>query len=104
LSSPKGSARQSASFLYRLLIHNRVEKQQVEPFLAFCELLNKKYKLQKAEGLLLYHPLLTEFKKMLPTSLPLEDTIQATVQQGILLYKKKGPFSFLALRPFHLFL
>ncbi|WP_446715592.1 DUF1878 family protein [Bacillus sp. OTU530] len=44
----------------RLLIHNGVKKQL---FLAFCESLNKKYKLQKAEGLLPYHPLLTEFKK-----------------------------------------
>lgn len=42
---------QSTSFLYRLLIQNGIEKQQAEPFLVFCESLNKKYELQKAEGL-----------------------------------------------------
>jgi hypothetical protein len=68
---------------YYILVKNQIEKEEIENFLQFCENMNKNYEMQKAEGLLWYAPLLTEFEKALPQKLVLRETVEAMEKQNL---------------------
>ncbi|MFD3447266.1 DUF1878 family protein [Microbacteriaceae bacterium 4G12] len=68
---------------YYLVMKKQLEKQDIEGLLKVCSELNKQYEAQKAEGLLLYDPLLTTFEKMLPQKLDLQETVEAMEYQGL---------------------
>lgn len=68
---------------YQLIIKARLTKQEVEDLLSFCEELNKQYEKQKAEGFVVFSPLLTQFAGMLHPKLNPEATIFALFNQGM---------------------
>lgn len=68
---------------YALVIKANLTKAEVEEIFRLCELLSKKYKKQKAEGLVVFTPLLTEFAGMLTPKLDVEQTIEMMIKQNM---------------------
>jgi hypothetical protein len=68
---------------YHLIIKANLTKKEVEEFINLCETLSEQYEKQKAEGLIVFTPLLTHFVGMLHPNLPLEQTIEALLQQNM---------------------
>lgn len=68
---------------YSLVIRANLTKEEVEELLKLCESLSNKYEKQKAEGLVIFTPLLTEFAGMLNPKLNVDQTIEAMLKQNM---------------------
>lgn len=68
---------------YKMIIDAKLTKNDVEELLDLCEELSIKLKEQKAEGLVVFTPLLTHFVGMLHPHLNPEQTINVLMKQGI---------------------
>jgi hypothetical protein len=66
---------------YYLIMQAGLTKEEVDETLKLCETLSEEYEKQKAEGLIVFTPLLTHFAGMLHPKLPLEQTIDALLKQ-----------------------
>lgn len=71
---------------YALIIQKELTKQEVDDIFKTCEELSKKYEEQKAEGLIDYVPLLTQFVGMLTPKIAPHEAVDALSKQG--LYKE----------------
>ncbi|MDF0726908.1 DUF1878 family protein [Cytobacillus sp. S13-E01] len=69
--------------LYKLIVKAQMTKNEVEEFLSLCDKMNEQYKKQKAEGLIVFTPLLTEFVGMLHPNLDAEETVKSLLTHGI---------------------
>lgn len=68
---------------YHLIIKANLAKHEVDDVLKLCETLSEEYEKQKAEGFVMFTPLLTHFAGMLHPKLPLDQTIDALLQQNM---------------------
>jgi Protein of unknown function (DUF1878) len=68
---------------YQLIIKANLTKEEVDEVIQLCQHLSEEYKKQKAEGLIVFTPLLTQFAGMLHPNLPLEQTIDALLRQNM---------------------
>ncbi|PGA33267.1 DUF1878 family protein [Bacillus wiedmannii] len=68
---------------YSLIIKKKARKKDIERILHLCEILNKQYVVEKAEGLLLFDALLDQFEKALPHQLEVHETAEALAKQGL---------------------
>ncbi|WP_010283529.1 DUF1878 family protein [Bacillus timonensis] len=66
---------------YKLIMEAKLTKREVEQLFNTCEELSKEYKIQKAEGLISFTPLLTQFVGMLHPSLDPRTTINALAKE-----------------------
>jgi hypothetical protein len=66
---------------YYLIMQAGLTKEEVDETLKLCETLSEEYAKQKAEGFVVFTPLLTQFAGMLHPNLPLEQTIEALLKQ-----------------------
>ncbi|RSK26322.1 DUF1878 family protein [Bacillus sp. HMF5848] len=66
---------------YYYVMECRLSQQEVEDFLQNCERLNNEYKKQKAEGFVIFTPLLEDFRQLIPNVLDLEKTIDTLLAQ-----------------------
>jgi hypothetical protein len=66
---------------YYLVIKANLTKKEVDEVLSLCKQLSEVYEKQKAEGLMVFTPLLIQFAGMLHPSLPLEQTVDALLKQ-----------------------
>lgn len=67
--------------VYRLFMKSKLSKKEAVELLSLCEELNNKYQKQKAEGLLVFTPLLTQFVGMLHPKLHPMETVEAFLKQ-----------------------
>lgn len=70
---------------YKLVIEKSLTKHDVEQFFQKCDELTLLYKKQKAEGLVYFDSLFTEFQKALPPSLNAEEVVRACLRQQLYL-------------------
>jgi hypothetical protein len=68
---------------YQLIIKANLTKEEADEVINLCKNLSEEYKKQKAEGLIVFTPLLTQFAGMLHPKLPLEQTIDALLRQNM---------------------
>ncbi|MCL6586691.1 MAG: YhaI family protein [Anoxybacillus sp.] len=68
---------------YHLVVAKNLSKEEVEETISLCEYLSKEYEKQKAEGFTVFTPLLLHFAGMLHPALPLEQTVDALLQQQL---------------------
>ncbi|WP_078548950.1 DUF1878 family protein [Litchfieldia alkalitelluris] len=68
---------------YRLITTANLTEGEVEELLRLCESLSKELKKQKAEGLVIFSPLLTQFAGSLHPKLEVSETIDVLLNQGL---------------------
>ncbi|MBD8067722.1 DUF1878 family protein [Bacillus sp. PS06] len=68
---------------YKLIVESNLQEWEVDDLFKTCELLSKEYKKQKAEGLVIFTPLLTQFINLLHPNLKVEKTVEALLKQGL---------------------
>jgi hypothetical protein len=68
--------------LYKLIVEANLTKADVEDLFTLCEAMNSEYETQKAEGLVVFTPLLTQFVGSLHPNLDVEKTIEVFLKQG----------------------
>jgi hypothetical protein len=68
---------------YKLVMQLNLTEEEVHQVFSLCEELSIKYQEQKAEGFIIFNPLLTQFAGMLPPKLDVEETIHALYKQGL---------------------
>jgi hypothetical protein len=70
---------------YKLIIENGIGGDEVRKFEKNCDELSIKFKEQKAEGFVYFHPLFKEFTMILPPGIQAEEVINACIKQGLYL-------------------
>ena len=90
--------KENAEF-YKLIVGAKLTKEDVNELYMLCERMNVEFQKQKAEGLVIFTPLLTQFAGLLHPKLNVEKTIEVLLNKGIyvalmkefkkLLYKKE---------------
>jgi hypothetical protein len=68
---------------YKLVMQLNLSEEEVHQLFLLCEELSIEYEKQKAEGFVIFNPLLTQFAGMLPPKLDVEETIYALYKQGL---------------------
>ena len=68
---------------YRLIIQNGISKQEMDHFIHKCDEISKKFKKQKAEGFVYFHPLFVELTQALPLQLEIKDVVKACIAQQL---------------------
>ncbi|MFC4322156.1 DUF1878 family protein [Litchfieldia salsa] len=68
---------------YKLIVESNLQENEVNDLLNLCELMSIEYKKQKAEGLVIFSPLLTQFAGLLNPKLNIKNTIEALLKQGL---------------------
>ncbi|MDQ0232311.1 YhaI family protein [Metabacillus malikii] len=68
---------------YRLVMERGLTKSEVEGVYRLCDELNEEYEQQKAQGLVIYTDLLTQFAGLLNEKLNVNETVYAMIKQGI---------------------
>ncbi|WP_250886717.1 DUF1878 family protein [Bacillus sp. SM2101] len=66
---------------YQMVIKEQLSKEDVDEILSICEKLSIKLEEQKAEGLLVFTPLLIEFSKTIQFKMNVKDTVTAMLKQ-----------------------
>ncbi|MDX8364618.1 DUF1878 family protein [Cytobacillus sp. IB215665] len=66
---------------YQMVIKEQLSKADVDEILSVCEKLSMKLEEQKAEGLLVFTPLLIEFSKTIQFKMNVKDTVTAMLKQ-----------------------
>lgn len=67
---------------YKLIVKSQLGKNEVNELLNLCEIMDEKFKQQKAEGFVTFTPLLTEFVGMLHSKLEVKEVIDALINHG----------------------
>jgi len=75
----------SKDSFYKLIIEKGIGEAEVRKFEKNCDELSIKYKEQKAEGFVYFHPLFKEFTMILPPEIQAEEVIEACIKQGLYL-------------------
>ena len=68
---------------YKLVMERGLTKREVDELFSLCDKLNLQYEEQKAQGLVIYTDLLTQFANQLNDKLNANETIQAMSKQGM---------------------
>ncbi|MCA1030882.1 YhaI family protein [Bacillus timonensis] len=68
---------------YKVIMKAGLKKEEVRQIFNVCEEMSIEMKKQKAEGLVVFTPLLTRFVGMLPPQLEIEETILSLYLQGL---------------------
>jgi len=71
---------EKASF-YRLIVEANLTKEDVDELFKLCENLSNEYQKQKAEGLVFFTPLLTQFVGLLHPNLDVGKTVEVLLSQ-----------------------
>jgi len=74
--------RENADF-YKLIVGANLTKEEVNALYKLCEDLNVELQMQKAEGLVVFSPLLTQFAGLLHPNLNVERTIEVFLNKGM---------------------
>lgn len=75
----------STDEFYKLIIEKNLGEEDVRKFQKECDMLSIKFKEQKAEGFIHFHPLFKEFSMILPPKTQAEEVIEACIKQGLYL-------------------
>ncbi|MFT4416721.1 DUF1878 family protein [Fredinandcohnia humi] len=67
---------------YKMMMEAKLSKKEIQDLLQLCEELSNEYKKQKAEGFVVFTPLLTQFVGMLDPKLEPSKTIEVLATHG----------------------
>lgn len=73
----------SSENFYKLVIEKSVGEEEVNRFLKECDRMSNMLEEQKADGFVIFQPLYTQFKQIIPTALVAEEVIPACITQGL---------------------
>ncbi len=73
---------QQNGHFYKMIIEESLSEKEVEELINLCELMSKEYKKQKAEGYVIFIPLLTQFAGLLHPKLEVEKIVEVFLKQG----------------------
>ncbi len=73
----------NAGPFFHLVIKNGLTKEEIEGIHAICQELQNQYEDQKAQGLVIYTDLLTQFAGQLHPKLNVDETVQALLKQSL---------------------
>ncbi|WP_019240383.1 MULTISPECIES: DUF1878 family protein [Bacillus] len=69
--------------LYYFIIVNNLSRSETEHILEICEMMNKKFQKQKAEGYVTFYPLLQELQANISPSISIKDLVDACIKQEV---------------------
>ncbi|MGE7764030.1 DUF1878 family protein [Peribacillus sp. NPDC096540] len=66
-----------------LFVEKNFTKREAEELLETCDILSKRFEIEKAEGYLNFRPLFSQFEKRLNPKITIKECINACLSQGL---------------------
>ncbi|MBK5459840.1 MULTISPECIES: DUF1878 family protein [Peribacillus] len=66
-----------------LFVEKNFTKKEAEELLETCDILSKRYEIEKAEGYMNFRPLFIQFEKRLNPKITIKECINACLSQGL---------------------
>ncbi|MBK5445437.1 DUF1878 family protein [Peribacillus sp. TH24] len=66
-----------------LFVEKNITKKEAEELLETCDILSKRYEIEKAEGYMNFRPLFIQFEKRLNPKITIKECINACLSQGL---------------------